>query len=95
MKLEPIENPIVIHPHLLQKFLKHGKDYANLLALYSFYLYHAQRQKTNQPLAPDEFTRKGMNWAMERVKKTKKILKGKIWGQYWHIEKWGFHTTVR
>jgi hypothetical protein len=43
--------------------------------LYSFYLYHAQRQKTNQPLATDEFTRKGMNWAMERVKKTKKILK--------------------
>jgi hypothetical protein len=75
MELQPIENPIVIHPHLLQRFLKHGKDYANLLALYSFYLYHAQRQKTNQPLATDEFTRKGMNWAMERVKKTKKILK--------------------
>ena len=75
MELQPIENPIVIHPHLLQRFLKHGKDYANLLALYSFYLYHAQLQKTNQPLATDEFTRKGMNWAMDRVKKTKKILK--------------------
>jgi hypothetical protein len=75
MELEPIENPIVIHPHLLQRFLKHGKDYANLLALYSFYIYHAQLQKTNQPLATDEFTRKGMNWAMDRVKKTKKILK--------------------
>ncbi|MBU1668080.1 hypothetical protein KKC13_06640 [bacterium] len=75
MELEPIENPIVIHPHLLQRFLKHGKDYANLLALYSFYLYHAQLQKTNQPLATDEFTRKGMNWAMDRVKKTKKLLK--------------------
>jgi hypothetical protein len=75
MELEPIENPIVIHPHLLQRFLKHGKDYANLLALYSFYLYHAQLQKTNQPLATDEFTRKGMNWAIDRVKKTKKFLK--------------------
>ncbi len=75
MELEPIENPIVIHPHLLQKFLKHGKDYANLLALYSFYIYHAQLQKTNQPLVTDEFTRKGMNWAIDRVKKTKKILK--------------------
>ncbi|CAA6807980.1 MAG: Unknown protein [uncultured Sulfurovum sp.] len=75
MELEPIENPIVIHPHLLQRFLKHGKDYANLLALYSFYLYHAQLQKTNQPLATDEFTRKGMNWAIDRVKKTKKLLK--------------------
>ncbi|CAA6811518.1 MAG: Unknown protein [uncultured Sulfurovum sp.] len=75
MELEPIENPIVIHPHLLQRFLKHEKDYANLLALYSFYLYHAQLQKTNQPLATDEFTRKGMNWAIDRVKKTKKLLK--------------------
>jgi len=75
MELEPIENPIVIHPHLLQRFLKQGKEYANLLALYSFYLYHAQLQKTNQPLATDEFTRKGMNWAIDRVKKTKKLLK--------------------
>jgi len=75
MELEPLENPIVIHPHLLQRFLKHGKDYANLLALYSFYIYHAQRQKTNQPLVTDDFTRKGMNWAIDRVKKTKKILK--------------------
>jgi len=75
MELEPIDNPIVIHPHLLQRFLKHGKDYANLLALYSFYIYHAQLQKTNQPLVTDEFTRKGMNWAIDRVKKTKKILK--------------------
>ena len=69
MKLEPIENPIVLHPHLLQKFLKHGKDYANLLALYSFYLYHAQLQKTNKPLATDEFTRKGMNWASRLLAK--------------------------
>ncbi len=75
MELQPIENAIVIHPHVLQRFIKHGKDYANLLALYTFYLYHAQLQKTNQPLATDEFTRKGMNWAIDRVKKTKKILK--------------------
>jgi len=75
MELEPIENAIVIHPHLLQRFLKHGKDYANLLALYSFYTYHAQLQKTNQPLVTDEFTRKGMNWAIDRVKRIKKILK--------------------
>jgi len=31
-------NPIVIHPHLLQKFMKQGKDFANLVALYSFYI---------------------------------------------------------
>ena len=75
MELEPIEDLIVIHPNTLRKFMRHGKDYANLLALYSFYLYHAKQQKTNQPLATDEFTRKGMNWAIDRVKKTKKILK--------------------
>ena len=75
MKKEPIENQIIIHHHVLQKFLKQGKDYANLLALYSFYIYHAQLQKTNQPLVTDDFTRKGMNWAIDRVKKTKKILK--------------------
>jgi len=55
--------------------MKQGKDFANLIALYSFYVYHANLQKTNQPLATDEFTRKGMNWALERVKRVKKILK--------------------
>ena len=72
---EPLEDLIVIHPHLLQKFMRQGKDFANLLALYTFYTYQAKVQKTNQPLATDEFTRKGMNWAIDRVKKTKKLLK--------------------
>jgi len=75
MNEEEIVNPIVIHTHLLQKFMRHGKDYANLLALYSFYLYQAKKQETNQPLVTDEFTKKGMNWALDRVKKTKRILK--------------------
>ena len=72
---EPLEDLIIIHPHLLQKFMRQGKDFANLLALYTFYTYQAKVQKTNQPLATDEFTRKGMNWAIDRVKKTKKLLK--------------------
>ena len=72
---EPLEDLIIIHPHLLQKFMRQGKNFANLLALYTFYNYQAKIQKTNQPLATDEFTRKGMNWAMERVRKTKKLLK--------------------
>ena len=55
--------------------MKQGKHFSNLLALYSFYIYHAQLQKTNQPLATDEFVKKGLNWALDRVKKTKKILK--------------------
>ena len=75
MKQQPITEAIIIHPHLLQKFMRYGKDYADLLALYTFYIYHAQLQKTNQPLATDEFTRKGLNWAIDRVKRIKKILK--------------------
>jgi predicted transcriptional regulator with HTH domain len=72
---QPLEDLIVIHPHLLQKFMRQGKNFANLLALYTFYNYQAKLQKTNQPLATDQFTKNGMNWAMERVKNTKKILK--------------------
>jgi predicted transcriptional regulator with HTH domain len=75
MKKQNSLNPIVIHSHLMQKFMSHKKDFANLLALYSFYVYHAQLQKTNQPLATDEFTKNGLNWALERVKKTKRLLK--------------------
>jgi len=75
MEQEPIENLIVIHPNILRKFMRHGKDFSNLIALYSFYLYHAKQQKTNKPLTTDEFTRKGMNWAIDRVKRIKKILK--------------------
>ena len=72
---QPLEDLIVIHPHLLQKFMRQGKNFANLLTLYTFYNYQAKLQKTNQPLATDQFTKNGMNWAMERVKNTKKILK--------------------
>ena len=66
---QPLEDLIIIHPHLLQKFMRQGKDFANLLALYAFYTYQAKLQKTNQPLCTDEFTRRGMNWAIDRVKK--------------------------
>ena len=59
MEQEPIEDLIVIHPNTLRKFMRHGKDYANLLALYSFYLYHAKQQKTNQPLATVSLQEKG------------------------------------
>ncbi|CAA6805853.1 MAG: Unknown protein [uncultured Sulfurovum sp.] len=72
---QPLEDLLVIHPHTLQKFMRQGKEFANLLALYTFYSYQAKLQKTNQPLCTDEFTRKGMNWAIDRVKKTKRLLK--------------------
>ena len=69
------ETPIVIHQHLMQKFMRLEKDFSNALALYSFYIYHAQKQKTNQPLATDSFTSNGLHWGIEKVKRIKKILK--------------------
>lgn len=72
---EPITQAIVIHPHLLRKFMRYQKDFANLLALYSFYLYHAQLQKTNQILATNEFVHNKLHWAIERIKRIKRILK--------------------
>ena len=72
---EPITQAIVIHPHLLRKFMRYEKDFANLLALYSFYLYHAQLQKTNQILATNDFVHNKLHWAVERIKRIKRILK--------------------
>ncbi|HHC11198.1 MAG TPA: hypothetical protein ENK79_01030, partial [Campylobacterales bacterium] len=72
---EPITQAIVIHPHLLRKFMRYEKDFANLLALYSFYLYHAQVQKTNQILATNDFVHNKLHWAIERIKRIKRILK--------------------
>jgi len=75
MEQQKEARPIIIHHHLIQKFMKYGKDYSNLIALYSFYIYQAQLQKTNQPLSTDEFTKNGMSWGLDRVKRIKKILK--------------------
>ena len=67
--------PIVIHQHLIQKFMTLDKDFSNALALYTFYIYHAQKQQTNQPLATDSFTGHGLSWGIEKVKRVKRILK--------------------
>jgi hypothetical protein len=66
---------IIIHNHTIQKFMKYEKDFANLLALYTFYNYHAQLQKTNTPLATNDFVKKGLGWSMDRIKRVKRILK--------------------
>ena len=66
---------LIIHPHLMQKFLKYDKDYSNLLALYFFYLYQAKLQKTNSILATDNFTKNGIGWGLDKVKRIKRILK--------------------
>ena len=69
------EKVIAINPYLLQKFMGYKKDYANLLALYTFYLYHADKQNSDSILATDKFTKNGLNWALDRVKRIKRILK--------------------
>ena len=66
---------IVIHAHTLQKFMKYGKDYASLIALYAFYIYHANNQKTNQPLATNDFVKRGLGWSLDKIKRIKRILK--------------------
>ena len=72
---QPITEAIVIHPYLYQKFMKQVKNFHNLMALYIFYIYNAQLQKTNQILATDEFVHKGLGWGLEKIKKNKAILK--------------------
>ena len=66
---------IIIHPHTFQKFMKYGKDFSNLVALYTFYIYHANHQKTNQPLATNNFVRNGLGWSLDKIKRIKRILK--------------------
>ena len=66
---------IIIHPHTIQKFMRYKKDYANLIALYTFYIYHAQLQKTNRPLATNEFVKRGLGWSLDKIKRIKRILK--------------------
>ena len=72
---EPILGAMVINPHLYQKFMNEGKEFQNLLALYMFYTYHAQYQKTNQPYATNKFVQEGLGWGLEKVKRIKALLK--------------------
>jgi len=69
------DTPIIINLNLIRKFQQQGKDFANLLGLYTFYITHAQLQKTNRPLATDSFTAHGLNWGIDKVKRIKRILK--------------------
>ena len=68
------EEPIVLSKHLLDLLLKE-KNYANLLALYSFYYYTAKWQKTNQPKATLNYVMNRLNWGIEKITSVKKELK--------------------
>ncbi len=60
---------LVIHEHTYHKFMRYGKDFSNLIALYMFYNFHARRQGTNSPLATNNFVKRGLNWSLEKVKR--------------------------
>jgi len=66
---------IMLHPHTIQKFMGYKKDFANLVALYTFYIYHAQLQNTNTPSATNNFVRGGLGWSFDKIKRIKRILK--------------------
>jgi uncharacterized phage protein (TIGR02220 family) len=69
-----IENElIIITKETLDKFLQSG-NYADLIALYTFYYYTAKWQKTNQIKSTTEYTAKGINWCVDKVRKIKKLL---------------------
>jgi len=72
---EPIREAMIINPNLYRTFMKAGKDFHNLIAMYLFYTYNAQHQRTNQPHATDKFVQTGLGWGLEKVKRIKALLK--------------------
>ncbi len=46
---------LVIHPYTLNKFMRQGKEYHNLLGLYMFYLNQARIQGTYSPVGTNDF----------------------------------------
>jgi hypothetical protein len=66
---------LVIHHYTLNKFMRQGKEYHNLLGLYMFYLNQARIQGTNSPLATNDFVKRGLGWSIERIKRVKRLLK--------------------
>ncbi len=66
---------VIFHHHTIQKLMKQGKDFPSLFALYTFYVYHAHHQKTNSPLATNDFVRRGLGWSLDKVKRIKRALK--------------------
>lgn len=68
------QEPIVLSKALIDKLLK-SDNFAELLALYTFYYYTAKWQKTNQPYATTKYVAKGLKWGEDKVRKYKKQLK--------------------
>lgn len=97
IKLNDISNDLlIINKHTIDT-LFHLENAADCVALYVFYYKTAKWQKTNTIKANDAYVKKSLNWGIDRIKRTKQILKehglidivqrrkdGKIAG--WYIE---------
>lgn len=70
-----IENSlIVLTKYTFERFLKEENP-ADLMSLYTFYLYTAKWQKTNQVYCTVCFVCKGIKWGKDKVRKIKRQLK--------------------
>ena len=67
------QEPIVLSKYTLDRLLKE-KNFAELLALYTFYYYTAKWQGTNKAKSTTGYTAKGMGWSEDKVRKYKKQL---------------------
>jgi hypothetical protein len=65
---------IILTKATIDTFLKMDNA-GDLIALYTFYYYTSKWQKTNQPRSTTGYTAKGLGWSLEKVRKTKKLLK--------------------
>jgi hypothetical protein len=65
--------PVLLEKATIDRFLKHERA-ADLIALYAFYIYTGNWQKTNQPAATTEYAAKGLGWGVAKLRKVKAIL---------------------
>lgn len=68
------DEPLSLSVHLFNLLLKEDQ-FSNLYALYCFYYYTAKWQRSSTPKATTHYTAKGMNWSIEKVRRTKNRLK--------------------
>lgn len=69
-----LNEPLILSKPLMDILLKESQ-YANLVALYSFYYYTAKWQSTTIIKATTTYVSVGMNWTIQKVRRTKDRLK--------------------
>lgn len=64
-------NVPIMFSELISDLLLAQPNFAEILALYYFYYYTSKWQKTNRPKATNNYTAKGLQWSLSKVKKYK------------------------